>query len=191
MLSLLSAADDTGTTTNPFLPADYDIIWSLVPFALIVAFFWFFALPRFRKILDERAEKIEGGLARAEAAQAAADSRLDEYNAQLAEARAEANRIREQARAEGQQILAELRERATADAERIAQTAQAQIEADRQAALVSLRAEVGSLALDLASSVIGEHLSNDTKSAAIVDRFLADLAASEKAAGETATGSRA
>lgn len=175
MALLLPAATEPGTETNPFLPADYDIIWSLIPFALILAFFWFFALPRFRKILDERAEKIEGGLALAEAAQAQADARLEEYEAQLSEARAEASRIREQARTEGQQILAELRERAGADAERIVQTAQLQIEADRQAALVALRAEVGSLALDLASSVIGEHLGDDKKSAAIVDRFLADL----------------
>lgn len=182
MALLLPTATEPGSETNPFLPADYDIIWSLIPFALIVAVFAFFIMPRFRKILDERAEKIEGGLARAEVAQREADARLAEYDSQLAEARAEAGRIREQARAEGQQILAELRERASADAERILATAQAQIEAERQAAVASLRAEVGSLALDLASGVIGESLRDDKKSSAIVDRFLADLEKSERAA---------
>jgi len=59
-------------------------------------------------------------------------------------------------------------------------SAQSQIEAERQAAVVSLRAEVGSLAIDLASGVIGESLSDDKKAAGIVDRFLADLEASEK-----------
>ena len=37
------------------------------------------------------------------------------------------------------------------------------------------------MALDLASSVIGEALNDDKKSTAIVDRFLADLDADTKA----------
>jgi F-type H+-transporting ATPase subunit b len=97
------------------------------------------------------------------------------------DARAEAARIREQARADGQAILAELKEQAQAESARIVANAQTQIEAERSAALVSLRSEVGSLALDLASGVIGETLSDDKKAAAVVDRFLADLEADEKA----------
>jgi len=179
MSTILLAAEE-GAATNPFIPADYDIIWSLVPFAIIVAFFWIYAIPKFRKILDDRAEIIEGGIAKAESAQAEAAAALEEYNAQLAEGRAEAARIREQARLEGAQILSELREQASADAARITAQAHVQIEAERQAAIVSLRAEVGSLAIDLASGVIGESLSDDAKASAIVDRFLAELEASDQ-----------
>jgi F-type H+-transporting ATPase subunit b len=176
--TVLAAAEES---TNPFLPAVYDIVWSLIPFAIIVAFFAIYVVPRFRKILDDRAEVIEGGIARAENAQAEAAAALEAYNKQLAEGRAEAAQIREQARAEGAQILAELKEQATADASRILANAQVQIEAERQAALVSLRAEVGSLAIDLASGVIGQSLSDDKKAAALVDQFIADLEKSEKA----------
>ncbi|HTN56960.1 MAG TPA: F0F1 ATP synthase subunit B, partial [Protaetiibacter sp.] len=140
-----------------------------------------YVVPRMNKALDARAEAIEGGLKKAEEAQAAATAARDEYTAQLAEARAEAARIREQARTDGQAILAELKEQAQAEAARIVANAQTQIEAERSAALVSLRSEVGSLALDLASGVIGETLSDDKKAAAVVDRFLADLEADEKA----------
>ncbi len=42
---------------------------------------------------------------------------------------------------------------------------------------------MGTLAIDLASGVIGESLSDDRKATAVVDRFLADLEASEAAAG--------
>jgi len=167
---------------NLFLPPAYDIVWSAVPFALILAFFFFWAMPRFKKILDERAELIEGGIAKAEAAQAEATSQLEQYNAMLAEARAEAAKIREQARVDGGAILAELKEQANTEAARITANATAQIEAERQAALVSLRSEVGSLAIDLASGVIGESLSDDKKATALVDRFLSDLENSEKAA---------
>ncbi len=60
---------------------------------------------------------------------------------------------------------------------------------------MSLRGEVGSLALSLASGVIGEALTDDKRATMIVDRFLADLeadgsAASEKA-GATKSGSGA
>ena len=166
---------------NPLIPADYDIIWSAVIFAALLIVVAFFVVPRLNKALDARAEAIEGGLKKAEEAQAAAAAARDEYNAQLAEARAEAGRIREQARTDGQAILAELKEQAQAEDNRIAATAQAQIEAERAAALVSLRAEVGTLALDLASGVIGATVSDDKKAGAIVDRFLADLEADEKA----------
>jgi F-type H+-transporting ATPase subunit b len=67
------------------------------------------------------------------------------------------------------------------EAARVTAGAQAQIEAERQAALVSLRSDVGTLAIDLAGNVIGETLADDAKATAIVDRFLAELEASEKA----------
>jgi len=166
---------------NPLIPADYDIIWSSVIFVALLIVVAVFVVPRLNKALDARAEAIEGGLKKAEEAQAAASAARDEYNAQLAEARAEAARIREQARTDGAAILAELKEQAQAEANRIAANAQVQIEAERAAALVSLRAEVGTLAFDLASGVIGESLSDDKKASALVDRFLADLEADEKA----------
>jgi F-type H+-transporting ATPase subunit b len=168
-------------TPNPLIPADYDIIYSSIIFVALLIVVAIFVVPRMNRALDARAEAIEGGLKKAEEAQAAASAARDEYTAQLAEARAEAARIREQARTDGQAILAELKEQAQAESARIVANAQTQIEAERSAALVSLRSEVGSLALDLASGVIGETLSDDKKAAAVVDRFLADLEADAKA----------
>ncbi len=174
-------ATEAAEEKSILLPAPYDIVWSSVVFFLLLAFFFFYALPRVRKVLDERSALIEGGIEKAEQAQAEAAVALDKYTQQLAEARAEAARIREQAREDGKKIIAEFREQAQAEAARISATAQAQIEAERQAAVTSLRAEVGSLAIDLASGVVGETLSDDARATALVDRFLADLEASEKA----------
>ncbi|MCX7521172.1 F0F1 ATP synthase subunit B [Microbacterium sp. STN6] len=164
---------------NPLIPAPADLIWATLCFLVILFFFWKIGLPRFTKMLDERSAAIEGNIAKADEAQQKAESLLEEYTAQLADARAEAGRIREQAREDGKKILADLKEQATSEAARVTANAQAQIEAERQAALVSLRNEVGSLALDLASGVIGASLADDTKAAGIVDRFLADLEADE------------
>src|SRR3712207_2476977 len=133
---ITAAAEEGGhETTNPLIPATYDIVWSLVCFAIIFAVFFWKVLPAIRKTLDERSEIIEGGIAKAENAQAEAAAALAEYNARLTEARAEAGRIREQARADGQRILADLKQQASVEAARITANAQAQIEAERQAAL--------------------------------------------------------
>jgi F-type H+-transporting ATPase subunit b len=180
-IAFLAAATTTEDSVNPLIPEFYDWFWSLVVFAIVAFFFVRYALPRITKILDERTTQIQGGIAKAEKAQEEAAAALDQYNQQLAEARIEAGRIREQAREDGKKILAELREQALTEAARITASAQATIEAERQAAVTSLRAEVGSLAIDLASGVVGESLSDDKKASALVDRFLADLEASEAA----------
>lgn len=166
---------------NPLLPAVADLVWGGLVFVVLAILFTFVVLPRLKKTLDERTEVIEGGIKKAENAQAEATAALDEYKKQLADARAEAARIREQARLDGAAIVNEAKEQATTEAARVTANSIAAIEAERQSALVSLRAEVGSLAIDLASGVIGESLSDDKKAAAVVDRFLADLEASEAA----------
>jgi len=177
--ALLLASE--GEASNPLLPAIYDIVWSIIPFALVLLLFWRVVLPRLQKTLDERSEAIEGGIAQAENAQAEAKEALEKYNALLADARAEAASIRDQARSEGTQILQEMKTNAQAEADRIAQSAQAQIEAERHQAVLSLRKEVGNLALDLASAVVQERLTEDAKAASVVDKLLADLDKEAKA----------
>jgi F-type H+-transporting ATPase subunit b len=181
MLHAVIAAAAEAEQPNPLVPAIYDIIWSAVCFVVILFFFWKVVLPKMQKLLDDRAEAIEGNIAKADEAQRKAEAALEQYTAQLAEARTEAGQIREQARADGAKIVAEHKEQAAAEAARISASAHAQIEAERQAAVVSLRSEVGSLAIDLASGVIGESLTDDARASALVDRFLADLESSENA----------
>jgi F-type H+-transporting ATPase subunit b len=178
--ALVWAAESAEAAPNPLLPAIYDIVWSIIPFALVLFLFWKIVLPRMQKTLDARAEKIEGGIALAESAQQEAAVALEKYNALLQEARAEAADIKEKARAEGALILAELKDQASDAAEAITTKAQQQIEAERLAAIQSLRSEVGQLALELAGRVIGEQVKDAKASSAVVDRFLADVEKNEK-----------
>jgi F-type H+-transporting ATPase subunit b len=191
--ALLLAAE--GEAQNPLLPAIYDIVWSIIPFALVLFLFWRIVLPRLQKTLDERSSAIEGGIAQAETAQAEAKVALEKYNKLLADARAEAAEIRDLARTEGAVILAEMKDNAQAEANRIAATAKIQIEAERHQAVLSLRKEVGALALDLAAAVVQERLSEDAKAASVVDKLLADLdreqAAPKKAAATKAPAKKA
>lgn len=170
--SMIVAAEEG---QNPLVPAIYDIIWSIIPFGLVLFMFWKVILPRLTDTLDKRAEAIEGGINQAENAQKEAAEALEKYTAMLAEARDEAASIREEARGEGQKILADMKAQAGAEAERIVQNANAQIEAERQAAIVSLRKEVGALALDLAGAVVRDQLSEDKKAKALIDGMLKDM----------------
>jgi F-type H+-transporting ATPase subunit b len=168
-------AAEEGADHNPLIPAWYDIIWSAVCFVVILLVVWRVALPRMKALLDERSAAIEGNIAKADEAQRRAEAALEEYTSQLAEARKEAGEIRDAAREDGKKIVAEAKESASAEAARLTAAAHTQIEAERQSALVSLRSEVGTLALDLAGGVIGEALADDKKAKGVVDRFLTEL----------------
>jgi F-type H+-transporting ATPase subunit b len=132
-------------------------------------------MPRIQKTLAERTDLIEGGLNRADEAQAEAKQLLEQYRQQLEDARHEAARMREEAREQGAAIIAEMREQAQAEARRLTEAAQAQIESERQQALASLRTEIGALSTELASRIVGESLEDQARQSRMVDRFLDEL----------------
>jgi F-type H+-transporting ATPase subunit b len=160
---------------NPLVPDLTELIVGAVTFGIIFFALWKVLMPRLNQTLEERTDKIEGGLQRAEETQAEANETLARYREQLAGARHEAARLREQAREQGAQIIAEMREQAQAEARRLVDAAHAQIEADRQQALQSLKTEVGGLAVDLASRVVGESLTDEARQRRVVERFLDEL----------------
>lgn len=181
LLAALAAAEGAAEEPNPLVPEIFDIFWSLIIVILVGVVFTKKVLPRFQAVFDERASLIEGGIAKADKAQEEANAALAEYQKQLADARGEAARIKEDARAEAAAIIAEARGRAADEAARIAAAAERSVEAERHAAAVSLRTEVGTLATELAGKIVGESLADDTRLSRVVDRFLDDLEASETA----------
>jgi F-type H+-transporting ATPase subunit b len=184
LAATLLAAEGEGSTdwwaeAYPIIPHPVELIFGLVVFAGLYMVVAKYVVPRLEQVLAERTAAIEGGIKRAEKAQAEASAALAEYRAQLADARAEAARIRQQAQEEGAQIVAGLRQRAQDEADRILVGAQQQIQAERQQAMVQLRSEVGQLAVELASRIVGESLESEARSSGVVDRFLASLEAGE------------
>src|SRR5918993_791980 len=160
---------------NPLLPPLGEIIIGLIAFAVVMVVFFRFIAPRFEQVFRARREAIEGGIERAEAMQAEAKAALEQYRAQLAEARTEAAQIRDQARAEGQQILEELRTQAQEESARIVARGEEQLAASRQQVVNELRGQIGRLAVDLASRVVGESLEDQARRSGTVDRFLDQL----------------
>jgi F-type H+-transporting ATPase subunit b len=168
---------------SPLVPDLTELIIGTIAFLVVFIMLYRVLMPRIQQTLTERTDAIEGGLQRAEEAQAEADQRLEQYKEQLAQARQEASRLREKAKEEGAQIIAEMREQAQAEARRLVDAAHAQIDADRQQAIQMLRAEVGTLAVDLAGRVLGEALEDEARQRRVVERFMEDLENQPNAAG--------
>jgi F-type H+-transporting ATPase subunit b len=165
---------------NPLIPHTAELVVGTIAFTLLFIVLRKAVVPMFEKAFTARTEAIEGGLERAEKAQQEAQRALVQYNEQLSSAQGEASRLREEARVQGAAILEELRTKAHDEAARITAAAHASIEAERQQAITSLRNEVGALAVELASKIVGEALDDQARQSRIVDRFIEDLEKSEK-----------
>src|SRR5260370_573309 len=126
-------------TPNPLVPNATELIIGTVCFFIVLGVLAKLLLPRIQKTLEDRTNAIEGGLERAEEAQAQASQLLEQYRAQLADARHEAARLREEARQQGAQIIAEMRTEGEAQRQRLIDSAEAQIQAERQQAPTCLR----------------------------------------------------
>ena len=176
--AVLPAASEGGEEGgNMLLPETSDLVWGTVAFVIIAVVLLRFALPRFTKVLDERTRRIEEGLELADKA------KEDQTNAELKaarlveDARRDAAKIREDAQAQAQEIVAAAREAAQGEAGKALDAAERQIQADKQAAQISLRTDVGLLASSLAEKIVGEQLKDTELSARVIDRFLDDLEA--------------
>ena len=155
-----------------FVPKMYDIVWSAIILVIVALFFYKFFLPKFQAVFDERAAKIEGGIAKAEQAQRDADAAKAKYEAQLSNARVEASKIRDDARTEASHIVADARSRAEADANQITASAQRAIASQQQQALVSLKGEVGALATALAGKILGSELQDEKVQSSMIDQMI-------------------
>ena len=187
LTAVVAAAEESATEEHggfwadayPIIPHPGELIFGIIAFLILYFVVRSRVVPRLEVMFAERSAAIEGGIEKAERAQAEAAEALEQYRAQLADSRAEAARIREEARGQGAQIIAEMREQAQAEAARITATAQQQINAERQQAMVQLRTEVGALATELASRIVGESLQDEARQSRVVERFLDDLETAE------------
>src|SRR6478735_71655 len=165
---------------NPLLPAWPEVIIGLLCFFIVFGILGKKLLPSIEKVLGERRDAIEGGMKRAETAQA--EAQLEQYRAELAEARHEAARITEHAREQGAVLINEMREEGQRQREAIVAAGHAQIEADKKQATAVLRQDVGSLASQLASRIVGESLEDSARQSGVIDRFLGELESKAAAA---------
>jgi F-type H+-transporting ATPase subunit b len=171
--TVIAAADSA--KTNNFLIPNGTFIAELITFLVILAILGKYVVPFVNKSLASRQEAIRQQFQEAEEARTRLQAAEAEYRDQIATARADAAREREEAREQGAQILADLKAQAQVESERIIKAAHQQIEAERSRTVAALRAEVGTLAIELAAKVVGETLTDDARQHRVVERFLAEV----------------
>ena len=144
--------------------------------AFVVVFFVLakFAFPPITKMLDERATKIRESLEKAEDTRVEAERLLDEYKAQMADARAEAAQVIEQGRKVAESMKAEILAKAREEAEAEKAKAMAAITAEKESAMAELKGEVADLSVAVAGKIIGSSLSKADHEA-LIDKYLAEV----------------
>ena len=168
-------AEDAPHTPSPIVPIWQEIVIGSIAFGILCYVLIKFVFPRMEQMFKARVEAIEGGIRRAEERQAEANALFEQYKLQLAEARTEAARIRTEAAADADGIRQDFLTRAQEESDRIIAAGKDRLAAERQSIVRELRADIGTLAVDLASKIVGESLADEARQRGTVDRFLAEL----------------
>jgi F-type H+-transporting ATPase subunit b len=171
---------------NPIIPIWQEIVVGLIAFAILCWVLMKYVFPRMEETFRARVDAIEGGIKRAEERQNEANALLEQYRQQLAEARTEAARIRDEARADAVGIREELLTRAREEHDRIIAAGRESLAAERQTIVRELRGQIGELSVELASRIVGESLADEARRRGTVERFLVELDEGSGGAAEPA-----
>jgi F-type H+-transporting ATPase subunit b len=161
--------------SNNFLLPNGTFIAELVAFLLILFVLWKYVMPPLSTSLQNRQDMVQKQVEDSEEASRKLKAAEERYNQALTEARTEAAKIRDNARADGERIREELREQANAEVERIRQRGEEQLSTQREQVVRQLRGELGGLSLQLAERLVGHELADDDRKRSTVDEFLAQL----------------
>jgi F-type H+-transporting ATPase subunit b len=163
--------------SNPILPSGNELIWGSIAFIVTFVLLAKKGYPAVKKGMDARADRIRKSLNDAENAKDEAQSVLEEYRTQLADAKGEAGRIIDEARQAADKIRQDLRKQAEAEVAEIKQRAQQDIAAQASRTMADLQARVALLSIELAEKVVQKNLDRDTNRQ-LVERFIDEMGAS-------------
>jgi F-type H+-transporting ATPase subunit b len=150
-------------------------ITAMVVFALVFAVLAVKVWPVIATALDERASKIRSEIEAAELAQKQARAALEQYEKNLAEARAEAQKMLDTARAQQLALAAENKVKAEADLAQLRERATRDIETAKRAALSEIYEESARLATSIASKILQREVTAGDQSR-LVEESLRELA---------------
>ncbi len=137
------------------------LLGQIINFGLLLVLLYFIGYRPIRKMLDERSKRIKEGVDQAELAKEAAARAEEEVQRRLDEARKDGQLVLAQAAEMGERLKAEAREEARREAEALIVRARAEIGMERDEAIDRLRQEFADLAILAAEKVINETLDKE------------------------------
>lgn len=165
------SVDDCQAAESPLKPENSELVWGTISFLLLLGIFWKFGYPAVTKAMKTREDRIRDDLEQAEGAKGEAENVLAQYNAQLADARAEAGRIIDEARQAADGVRRDLIARAEADAADVRARAQEDARTAGERVMADLRGRVSDLSIELAEKIVERNLDRDTQ-LALIDNYI-------------------
>jgi F-type H+-transporting ATPase subunit b len=169
---------------SPILPAANELIWGTVAFLILLFLMYRTVFPSINQAFKDRRANIEGKLEQAEREREEAEQLLEEYRRRLRDAEDETQRILEEARSNAERVRRDLLAKAEGDAGRELDRARQAIRAERDQAIRQLRNEVGTLAVELATRVVGDSLDRE-RQLRLVDEYIDELGTQAQAGAMT------
>ena len=169
---------------SPILPAANELIWGTVAFLILLFLMYRTVFPSINQAFKDRRANIEGKLEQAERERAEAEQLLEQYRRRLRDAEDETQRILEEARSNAERVRRDLLAKAEGDAGRELDRARQAIRAERDQAIRQLRNEVGTLAVELATRVVGDSLDRE-RQLRLVDEYIEELGTQAQAGAMT------
>ena len=167
--------DDCQKAPSPILPAKNELIWGAISFVVLLALLYKFAWPALKNGMEARTERIRSDLDAADTAKADAERILEDYRAQLSDARNESARIIEEARQAADALRRDQEQRLQTELADMRERAAADIEAAKRQAIADLRGDVAELAIGAAEVILHRSLYRDTQ-ARLVDNYIEQVA---------------
>ncbi len=169
------AAAGEAENENPLLTASPGLmIWTIVMFFLTLLILKKYVFGPLGATIEKRRTQIQESIDEAERSRDEAVKLLDEYKVQLADARKEADELRDRGRRDGERERTSIVGAAEGQRDRILADTQQQVDAQSASALASVRDDVASIALQAAEKVTRKSL-NDADHRRLVEEALAEI----------------
>jgi F-type H+-transporting ATPase subunit b len=173
-LAYILAQEAAEGEPSPIFPATNELIWGTIAFLILLVLMYRTVWPSVDKAFKDRRANIEGKLEEAEREREEADQLLEQYRRRLRDAEDETQRILDEARSNAERVRRDLLAKAEADADRELERARQAIRSERDQAISQLRNEVGTLAIELATRVVGDSLDRE-RQLHLVDQYIDEL----------------
>ena len=150
------------------------LIWTVLIFVTLWILLGKFAFKPIANALKEREQDIEDSLHQAEKAREEMAQMTAKNEELLNEAKEERSKIIKEAKEAGEQLREEIKEKASAEAKVIVENAKREIETQKKAALVEVKNEVGSMALNIAEQILRKELAGNEDQEKYVAKLVED-----------------
>ena len=166
--TLLLAAEEVNVKAkNPILPEGKELLWGSISFLIVFGLLAWKAWPAIKAGLQARQDRIREDLAKAESARTEAETSLDEYKRQLADARNDASQIIEEARLQAEGVRQERVAAVETEISELRARAAEDIRLASERAMGDLQSKVAELSIELAEKVVERNLDRQTQTALI------------------------